>query len=127
MKDEIYEFLTFKKHNLTNKFADKEWLAIVANLVNIFQYLNSINKSLQGKEMSFHDSSEKMKAFLMKIDLWTEKVCNGNFAMFPNFNSFIDENEMIINQEISDGIKEQLRNLQCKLLVYFPQLGSKSR
>ena len=60
---------------------------MTAYLADIFNHLNELNLSLQGKEMNMVKASEKLKSFIAKLPLWSRRVQSGNLANF----SFLDE------------------------------------
>jgi len=53
LKDEIRIFFLEHKNTLAEHFFNEEWLAISCYLVDIFDKLNSLNLSLQGKTQIF--------------------------------------------------------------------------
>lgn len=69
LREETKIFLTEKKSLLGNLFDDTEWLAKLAYLADIFSLVNELNLSLQGKMTTIFNLSNKMEAFIGKIDL----------------------------------------------------------
>ena len=84
-------------------------------MVDVFEYLNIINISLQGKDNTILDASEKISSLVMKIDLWLKKVPPANLTMFGNLNKHMDENEMVADDCMLNGIRQQLTMLKEKL------------
>ena len=52
-------------------------------LASIFQHLNIWNSSMLGKEENFLTSTDKIKAFQRKIQIWKTIAMEGNLEMFP--------------------------------------------
>ena len=78
-------------HNISDQHGKHEFLAqinysrsvaFLVYLVDIFERINTLNLSLQGKEMYIFDLSDKLKAFQMKLQSWRRKTESGNKCMF---------------------------------------------
>jgi len=56
-------------------------------------------------------SINKIEAFLIKIGLWTNRIKNNTFIMFPNFFNITEENILTKNEinEICIIIQEHLK------------------
>jgi hypothetical protein len=63
LKDEIRIFLLEHKSTLAEHFLNKNWLVILSYLSDIFDKLNSLNLSLQGKNINILFLSDKIDAF----------------------------------------------------------------
>ena len=59
------------------------WIARLQYLADIFQQLNILNTSMQGKEENILTSTDKMKVFQRKLQIWKRKAVEGNLEMFP--------------------------------------------
>ena len=64
------------------KLSDSRWLQKLAYLSDILSKLNILNLSLQGHFDTVFDFMDKLKTFIMKVDLWENKVKDGNLSMF---------------------------------------------
>jgi hypothetical protein len=69
-------------------------LCNLSYLTDIFEKLNKLNTSLQGKTANILLLHNKVTAFVKKNSIWKQKVVNGNIDMFPWTNDFIEENEL---------------------------------
>ncbi|KAJ4932617.1 hypothetical protein JOQ06_011035 [Pogonophryne albipinna] len=49
LRDEVRMFLLDSKFELSDRFSDAPWLAKLAYLADIFEHMNGLNRSLQGK------------------------------------------------------------------------------
>jgi len=84
--------------------------------------VNSINLALQGKNITVLHCHEKLTAFKMKLELWITKLENKNFAPFPQLNTNIDENELEVDADILEMMKQHVFVLSKEMSHYFPGL-----
>lgn len=82
LRSEIDEFLKEKGRPLA-ELSDPLWLADLALLVDLTQHLNSLNKSLQGKDQLVPQMYTHVKAFSVKLRLFEAQMGNFNTAHFP--------------------------------------------
>ena len=62
---------------------DMNWVAKLAYLSDMFDRINTLNTSLQGKECNVFTAQDQVTAFRLKIDLWCARVERGSVEMFP--------------------------------------------
>jgi len=74
LRQEIYSYLNGEGHNNGNIFTNSDFIIKLAYLCNIFEKLNSLNTSLQGKETHILQLYDQLVAFIKKIDLWKRKL-----------------------------------------------------
>jgi hypothetical protein len=55
---------------LAAHFNDEEWVAKLAYLCDLFNLLNKLNLSLQGRMTNVFKLSDKVAAFKAKLELW---------------------------------------------------------
>ncbi|KAL4101100.1 hypothetical protein QTP88_012347 [Uroleucon formosanum] len=77
LRKEIYVFIKEEGHKHASEFSNKKFLIKLAYLCDIFNKLNSLNTSLQGKNMHLLKSMEKISAFIKKLKLWRRKMNEG--------------------------------------------------
>lgn len=83
MLPEIKVFLDQNaKHEFLTLFADERSEVLLSYLVYIFDRINSLNLSLQGKNKYILDLNDKLKSFQMN---WKRKMENRNICMFEEF------------------------------------------
>ena len=108
----------FRK-NMHNEFCDliqnKIWCTKLAYLADIFEHLNKLNTSMQGKRENVLTSVDKICAIRDKITIWIRKVKESNFESFPKIA------ECELKNDISLLI-DHLILLQNKINNYFPNL-----
>lgn len=83
LKEEMLTFFTLEeKLEFCELLADETWCGKLCYLADIFEHLNNVNISMQGRGENLLSSSDKMKALAEKMRLWNVKVKEGNFDMF---------------------------------------------
>ncbi|XP_072221995.1 general transcription factor II-I repeat domain-containing protein 2 [Leuresthes tenuis] len=82
LRSEIDKFLKEKDKPL-RELSDPLWLADLAFLVDLIGHLNTLNKSLQGKDQLVPQLYAHMKAFRAKLCLFETQLRNFNVAHFP--------------------------------------------
>ncbi|KAF2345195.1 Ribonuclease H-like domain [Trinorchestia longiramus] len=124
LRKAIQEFLEQKGSPFATKFTDKEWLARLCYLADIFAELNSGNLQLQGRNTTVINAHHSVAAFLGKLRLWIRRLEKGVIAQFPTLDQFIKENShdtgsllQTINKEMSDHLK----GLETSMHHYFPE------
>nr|XP_053633335.1 zinc finger BED domain-containing protein 5-like [Cherax quadricarinatus] len=83
LRKAVQEFLEQKGSPFATKFTDKEWLARLCYLADIFAELNSGNLQLQGRNTTVIDAHHTVTAFLGKLRLWIRRLEKGVIAQFP--------------------------------------------
>ena len=107
---------------MSEKFTDNHFLTCLSFLVDIFEYVSSLNLALQGREITVLHCHEKLTAFEMKLALCNSKLDNKNFAPFPQLNTFLDENALHVDDDILEVIKRHISILRLEIPRYFPDL-----
>ena len=69
LREPLQRFLLEKNSDLANKFSDEKWLLKLAYLCDIFNLLNKLNLSLQGKMTTEFKLEDKVAAFKDKFEL----------------------------------------------------------
>lgn len=115
------ELLTFfesmEQSYFCNLLRSEFWVAKLRYLANIFQHLNILNTSMQGKEENILTSTDKTKAFQRKLQIWKRTAIKGSLEMFPLISD-------TCQTEILPMIIEHLSTLEEKLNHYFPSLNT---
>ena len=84
MRVELKEFLMVQgKAVWASLILDEDWLSSLCYLSDIFERLNVLNLSLQGRDSDILVFCDKLSAFQGCLDLWASKVASGLYAMFP--------------------------------------------
>ena len=119
LRDEVYLFLTDRKHELAANLTDLDWIVKLLYFSCIFEKLNSLNLSLQGESMNILTANSKIEAFKKKLKHWADLLESGKMDMFSDLNDFLEENEL--NQNIvKQSIVNHLQDLTQWFDKYFP-------
>lgn len=113
LRKEIKEFLEEIKSPLP-VLANNEWIQDLAFLSDITGHLNSLNQSLQGKNILITAMYEQIKAFIEKIKLWELQVSVGNCYHFTNLKSLSN-----LNQDQCNKYSEVLKDLKKEFETRF--------
>ncbi len=122
LREEMFEFLQHANHETYSKFEDIDFLLSLAFLVDVFEFINIINLSLQGKGTTILHSHSKIKSLKMKLKLWVTKLENYNFACFSTLNTYIDETNAVVTSNVISIMKQHLEMLIVEFDKYFPNL-----
>ena len=111
-------FLHFlKQSHFCDLLQCKFWIAELQYLADIFQHLNILNTSMQGKGENVLTSTDKIKAFQKKLHIWKSTAIKGSLEMFPLVTN-------TCKTEILPLVVEHLPTLEEKLNFYFPSLNT---
>ena len=69
--------------NLFAKFQSYKWLQQLAYLSDIFNKLNDLNSSLQGRYVDVFTTIENIASMKGKVELWAELVPESRLDFFP--------------------------------------------
>ena len=114
----MFTFLIKEGSELAKFFENDVFLARLAYLTDIFEELNALNLSMQGKQNSIFVMTDKIEAFKNKINFWKKKVSNGSFSMFHRFD---EAHEKCIEFNFFEEIYNHLDLLSIKFQHYFPE------
>ena len=113
-------FLLEKQSPLAAHFSDTEWVAKLAYLCDIFNLLNKLNLSLQGRMTTVFKSADKVAAFKAKLELWGRKVNIGIFDMFQTLAEILKETKP--GHSSSQLVHDHLSQLSKEFEHYFPTI-----
>ena len=120
LRNEVYLFLTERKHELAAKLADHDWLTKLLYLSCIFEKIKILYLSLQGESVNILKANNKIKAFKLKIQHWAGRVENGRIEIFSELSDFLEENELSQNI-VKQSIISHLHDLSPWFDKYFPE------
>ncbi len=118
LREPLQRFLSEKKSPLAAHFSDEEWVAKLAYLCDIFNLLNELNLSLQGKMTTVFKLADKVAAFKAKLDLWGRRVNRGILDMFQTLAGILGESEP--EPSFSQLVHDHLSLLLKEFERYFP-------
>lgn len=120
LKSELNMF--FEDGEYVNLFNNPKWLLKLAFIADIFRHLNILNTSMQGRDENVISAKDKIKAFILKIEMWSTSLQQLQFHSFDSFESIAAE--ISSDELVSDFIPtmiEALQNLKKELYRYFPK------
>jgi hypothetical protein len=59
---------------LSDRLNDNPWLAVLANMEDIFTHLNAINLSMQEGGITISNVEDKIEAMITKLELWARRL-----------------------------------------------------
>ena len=79
----------FWKSSLAEHLEDSNWLAKLSFLADMFDKFNGLNLSRQGPLRTAVTLSDKVEAFMAKLQIWKVRVAN-SFEAFPQLKSHVE-------------------------------------
>ena len=101
-------------------FLDEDWLSRLCYLSDIFERMNVLNPSLQGRDSNIFVYCDKLSAFQGT----SSKVASGRHAMFPRLSLFVDDNEASLSEVLKALIVSHLTSSKEEFQCSFPDLDS---
>lgn len=108
--DEVRLFLMEHGSQLADHLTDPDWLTRLVYLSCIFEKLNGLDMSLQGKNTSIMSLNDKIHAFTGKLEHWTERVEMCRIDMFS-------ELDKLVKKSITTHLQALLEHFN----KYFPE------
>ncbi|KAL2101246.1 hypothetical protein ACEWY4_003007 [Coilia grayii] len=122
LRGEVKLFLTEIKSDLAKHLDDAMWLASLSYLVDVFDRLNGLNLSLQGRETHVLLLADRVDAFAQKLDLWRGRISRGNCDMFPSLADFISDSGTSHDfSSLFQTASEHLSELKKQFALYFTE------
>ena len=118
LRKEVNIFLNDQSSPLADHYVDDCFCAKLAYLAYVFDQLNQLNLSMQGRNSSLFLVADKIEGFKKKLDLWNRKVSNKRYEMFPLLSEYL---EGFLHVDISKIIVQHLSHLSIKFNSYFPE------
>lgn len=105
------EILLHQRHSdLARYFQDKEWVAKLAYLADMFSLINKLNSALQGTMATLFNLYNKVDMFKKKLKTWVRRTQENDYDMFPLFSEFLDSSDVSV-RSITGIIVEHLEGL----------------
>jgi hypothetical protein len=116
LREKLLVFLTMEESEF-NFFGDEVWWTKLSFLTDLFEHLNKLNSSIQGCNENILTFSDKIMAFIEKLNLWKTEVNRGNLIIFPHTAL------PVANDNIFSLIVDTL--LEVKMNKYFSSINIK--
>ncbi|XP_025407111.1 zinc finger BED domain-containing protein 5-like [Sipha flava] len=116
-----------------NFLGDEVWWTKLSFLTDLFEHLNKLNSSIQGRNENMLTSSDKIMAFIEKLNLWKTKVNQDPFKVsisyLVDFKLAEDENLCLIKNNRTMQLKFKEITLN-KFWIYvseeYPEISIKA-
>ncbi|XP_049763930.1 general transcription factor II-I repeat domain-containing protein 2-like [Schistocerca cancellata] len=115
LQDEIILFLDTKEisNDFVAKIGCEEWRYDMMFAADIFEKLNELNVTLQGKGLFAHEMWTHVKAFKTKLDLFARQANEGKFCNFPLLG------KQKVPGSVSANIRDYLQSLEAEFTTRF--------
>ncbi|XP_051044784.1 zinc finger MYM-type protein 6 isoform X2 [Phodopus roborovskii] len=110
LRQEIEILLNQKHSDLARYFQDKEWVAKLAYLADMFSLINTLNSGLQGTMATLFSLYNKVDMFKKKLKTWLKRTQENDYDMFPLFSEFLDSSDVSV-RSITNIVVEHLEKL----------------
>ena len=104
-------------NDLAHKFYCNKFLMKLAYLSDMFLKLNEVNLQLQGTNTHLPHLADKITSFTRKLEMWLQRVKDGNVDSFENLKSFIEDNKL--QNTVTPCMKAHISALQKHIQKYF--------
>lgn len=126
LRSELKTFFQLANQELACLISKNDWLLKLAYLADIFNHLNDLNTSLQGRDNTILFAQDKVNSFLKKLILWLTKVDRNIFESFELTHEFISSNDETADdypdvKSLSTLITVHLQSLQEQIRSYIPE------
>lgn len=122
--NEIKLFFEGEKPEFCEKLDDAVWKAELAYMADIFQKLNLLNSSMQGKNETIISATDKMNGFSRKLEFWTSAIEGGDLTSFENTSKAASNLMAEQVSELRKIIKAHLEKIKEGLVKYFPTIST---
>lgn len=119
LREELLQYLTEYNANLAALLTDETWLAKLSYLVDIFNVLNALNLSMQGPDMNIMNSHDKISAFKKKLRIWSKRVNENIFHMFPTLFKQLSNAVSVDVDSVTFSVKNHLQSMAHYFDAYF--------
>ena len=126
--DEVVAFLRAQENVVLLEALEGEFFRVrLSYLSDIFSALNELNRKLQGKGTNILFQSDKIRAFVAKLELWKKRAGSGSFTSFLALNECVEDMEDGLPDPIAEDIKQHLEGLEEEFKYYFPGITNESK
>ena len=122
LKTEILLFLEMKgKQTEYPQLRKSEWLSDLAFAIDIFEHMNELNTRLQGKGTFAHEMYSTVKAFQVKLKLFSRQLSQNIITHFPTLETMASQ---IMSTEKYTNMISALENEFARRFADFQKLAA---
>ncbi|GFW65094.1 zinc finger BED domain-containing protein 5 [Trichonephila clavipes] len=115
-------FLSDTSFNLKDRLYDKPWLFRLSFMADIFQKLNELNLSLQGKQTTIFQAFNKITAFKRKLEFWIICIGKREIESFTSLSEFVSDNDSeMFQDDVFEELVTYLTSMRASFEKYFPE------
>ncbi|GFV71584.1 zinc finger BED domain-containing protein 5 [Trichonephila clavipes] len=115
-------FLSDTSFNLKDRLYDKPWLFRLSFMADIFQKLNELNLSLQGKQTTTFQAFNKITAFKRKLEFWIFCIGKREIESFASLSEFVSDNDSeMFQDDVFEELVTYLTSMRASFEKYFPE------
>lgn len=118
LREEVLLFLAKINSPLVKHMEDMNWVAMLAYLSDIFDRINVLNTSLQGKECHVFLAHDQVSGFRKKLYLWCARVEWRSVEMFPTLEDVLGRAGLQLDS-IQQVVIAHLKGLREQFGEYF--------
>ena len=129
LRKETQPLLMNSKQDMRAKFSDVRFLSTLLFLMDIFEFVNSVNLALKGREMTVLHYHKELTAFKMKLKVWDSAgeeelifILYIYYIIIYIYYTYIDENELNVDDDIIELMKRHVSILREEIAHYFLDL-----
>ena len=117
---EIEQFLREQKSSLVRTSEFPNFALVLAYLADVFQHLNDLNLSIQGKNVNIVTACGLLRAFRQKPLMWSRRIKQKNFASFSLLYKVVPESSNLdLEENVKAEVSQHLEALRESFDGYF--------
>ncbi|GFS73616.1 zinc finger BED domain-containing protein 5 [Trichonephila clavipes] len=122
LRAELQMFLSDTSFNLKDRLYDKPWLFRMSFMADIFQKLNELNLSLQGKQTTIFQAFNRITAFKRKLEFWIICIGKREIDSFTSLSEFVSDNDSeMFQDDVFEELVTDLTSRRASFEKYFPE------
>jgi len=121
LRNEVKDFLHNRKNENAAFFSDDLFIARLAHLTDVFEKLNELYISLQGRGKWVFEPQTSIRAFVNKLAIFATRVKTGDFGLFPHYKEFLATTDSEISfPSVKQDVVQDLTHLQASFQRTLP-------
>ncbi|GFV85588.1 zinc finger BED domain-containing protein 5 [Trichonephila clavipes] len=108
--------MTDTSFNLKDRLYEEPWLFRLSFMTDIFQKLNKLNLSLQGKQTTIFQAFNKITAFKRKLEFWIICIGKREIESFTSLSELVSDND---SEMFQDDVFEELVTYRTSMRASF--------
>jgi len=118
LRDKVKDFLHNRKNEM-QLFSDELFIARLVLLTDVFEKLNELNISLQGRGKWVFELQTSVRAFVNKLTIFVIRTKTGDFVFFTHYKEFLATTDSEVTEVSFSSVKQYLVQYLTKLQANF--------